>query len=87
MQAERLDVAIDMICYTADDAASDVQAFRGAQQLIHTSTMAVFGGPLLEKPITEASPRNPVIPYGHNKVAADAVLMEAHVRASYRSPS
>ena len=80
MQAERFDVAIDMICYTADDAASDVQAFRGAQQLIHTSTMAVFGGPLLEKPITEASPRNPVIPYGHNKVAADAVLMEAHVR-------
>jgi nucleoside-diphosphate-sugar epimerase len=40
----------------------------------------VFGGPPVEKPITEASPRNPVIPYGHNKVAADEVLMAAHAR-------
>ena len=80
MQAERFDVAIDMICYTAEDAESDVRAFRGVQHLIHTSTMAVFGGPLLEKPITEESPRNPVIPYGHNKVAADGVLMAANAR-------
>jgi nucleoside-diphosphate-sugar epimerase len=80
MQAERFDVAIDMICYTADDAESDIRAFRGVQQVIHTSTMAVFGGPLLEKPITEDSPRNPVIPYGHHKVAADEVLTAAHAR-------
>src|SRR5687768_12175212 len=55
MQAERFDAAIDMICYTAADAESDVRAFRGVRHFIHTSTMAVFGGPLLARPITEDS--------------------------------
>jgi nucleoside-diphosphate-sugar epimerase len=80
MQAERFDAAIDMICYTADDAASDLRAFRGVRHLIHTSTVAVFGGPLAELPTTEDSPRRPVIPYGEGKVAADAVFAEATAR-------
>ena len=29
MQAEKFDAAIDMICFTAEDAASSVRAFRG----------------------------------------------------------
>jgi nucleoside-diphosphate-sugar epimerase len=80
MQAERFDAAIDMICYTAADAASDVRAFRGVQHFIHTSTAAVFGGPLAELPTTEDSPRRPVIEYGRNKVEADRVFAEAQAR-------
>jgi nucleoside-diphosphate-sugar epimerase len=80
MQAGRFDAAIDMICYTAEDAASDLRAFRDVRHLIHTSTVAVFGGPLAERPTTEDSPRRPVIPYGEGKVAADRVFAEATAR-------
>lgn len=82
MQAERFDAAIDMICYTAEDAESDLRAFRGVRHLIHTSTMAVFGGPLAELPITENSPRRPVIPYGEHKVAADTIFAAATARGA-----
>ena len=71
MQAERFDAATDMICYTAEDAESDVRAFRDVRHFIHTSTVAVFGGPLAKRPTDEDSPRQPVIDYGRHKAAAD----------------
>jgi nucleoside-diphosphate-sugar epimerase len=83
MQTERFDAAIDMICYTREEAESDVRAFRGVKQFIHTSTVAVFGGRLAETPTDEDSPRNPVIPYGINKVAADEVLYAARDRGDF----
>ncbi len=82
MQAEKFDGAIDMICYTREEAESDVRAFRGVKHFIHTSTVAVFGGPLAELPITEDSPRNPVIPYGADKVATDEVFNAAHAQGT-----
>lgn len=80
MRAERFDAAIDMICFTAEEAESDVRAFRGVKHFIQTSTAAVFGGPLAEYPTNEDSPRRPVIPYGINKVAADDVFGAAAAR-------
>jgi nucleoside-diphosphate-sugar epimerase len=80
MQAERFDVAIDMICYTAEDAASDLRAFRGARQLIHTSTVCTFGGPLPDVPADESTPLRPVSDYGRNKQAADDAFLAAHAR-------
>lgn len=80
MQAERFDVAIDMICYTAEDAESDVRAFRGVRQLIHTSTVCTLGGPLPDVPAGEATPLRPITDYGRNKKAADEVFLAAHVR-------
>jgi len=74
MQAERFDAAIDMICYTREEAESDVRAFRNVKHFVHTSSAAVFGGPLLETPTNEESPRNPVIPYGRQKVETDEVI-------------
>lgn len=74
MQGERFDAAIDMICYTREEAESDVRAFGGVRHFIHTSTVAVFGGPLRETPTNEESPRNPVIPYGRAKVETDEVF-------------
>ena len=36
MQAEKFDAAIDMICFTAEDAASSVRAFRGVGWFVQT---------------------------------------------------
>ena len=80
MQAGRFDVAIDMICFTAADAASSLRAFRGVKQLIHTSTCATFGGPLTEMPADETTPLQPNTDYGRNKMAADDLLLAAHRR-------
>ncbi len=83
IRAERFDVAIDMICYTAADAESDVRAFQGVRQVIHTSTVATFGGALREVPTNEDSPANPVTPYARGKVEADAILAAAHRRGDF----
>jgi nucleoside-diphosphate-sugar epimerase len=79
MQRARFDAALDMICYTAEDAESDVRAFRGVQHFIQTSTCATFGGPR-ELPTDENSPLLPISDYGRNKVDADKVFMQAHAR-------
>jgi nucleoside-diphosphate-sugar epimerase len=78
MQAEHFDAAIDMISFTAADAASALRAFRGARHLIHCSTVCTYGGPLLRIPADESEPLRPITDYGRNKVEADAVLMAAH---------
>jgi nucleoside-diphosphate-sugar epimerase len=83
MQAERFDAAIDMICFTAEDAESTVRAFRGVKHLIHTSTVSTFGGPHESAVINEETPLRPLSPYGVNKVAADEVLMAAHNRGDF----
>ena len=80
MQAERFDAALDMICYTADDAESDRRAFRGVRHLIHTSTVCTFGGPLADAPADEGTPQRPITEYGRNKQAADDVFLAAHAR-------
>jgi nucleoside-diphosphate-sugar epimerase len=38
MQAEKFDAAIDMICFTAEDASSSVRAFRGVGWFVQTTT-------------------------------------------------
>jgi nucleoside-diphosphate-sugar epimerase len=78
MQAERFDAAIDMICFSAEDAQSDVRAFRGVKHFIQTSSVATFGGPLADVPTGEDSPIRPVTDYGRNKAAADEVFLAAH---------
>src|SRR5437867_1650688 len=78
MRAERFDAAVDMLCYTAEDAESDRRAFRGVRHLIHTSTVCTFGGPLADLPAYEDTPQRPITAYGRNKQAADDVLLAAH---------
>lgn len=80
MQAGHCDAAIDMICYTAEGAESDLRAFRDVQQLIHTSTVCTFGGPLPDVPANESTTLRPVTNYGRNKKAADEVFLASHVR-------
>ena len=80
MQAQHFDAAIDMLCFNAEDAASDVRAFRGVRHFIQTSTISTFGGPLAELPTSETSPLLPDSDYGRNKMAADNLFLAAHER-------
>lgn len=80
MQGQRFDVAIDMISFTEDDAASALRAFRGVKHLIHCSTVCTFGGPVPFVPADETAPLRPINDYGRGKVAADTLLLAASQR-------
>lgn len=83
MQREKFDVAMDMICYTPEDAASNLAAFRGVQQYIHTSTVVTYGVEFDWLPVTEDHPLRPTIPYGKMKVIGDNLLLEAYYREGF----
>ncbi len=69
-----------MICFNAEDAESDVRAFRGVKHFIQTSTVSTFGCPLPALPTNEDTPLKPDTDYGVNKVAADNIFLAAHAR-------
>ncbi len=83
MQAEKFDAAIDMICFTAEDAASSVRAFRGVGWFIQTSTVCTYGIQYDYLPVDENHPLRPNTEYGRNKVAADDVYLEAYHREKF----
>ena len=83
MQAEAFDAAIDMICFDAEDAASSLRAFRGVGQFIQTSTVCTYGIQYDWLPVPEDHPLRPITDYGRNKVAADALFMEAYYREGF----
>lgn len=77
MRAERFDAAIDMICFDAADAESDVRAFAGIQHFINISSVATLGGEPAALPMAAATPRRPGDAYAKGKAAADEVLAAA----------
>ncbi|MCA1808192.1 MAG: NAD-dependent epimerase/dehydratase family protein [Lentisphaerae bacterium] len=83
MQKESFDAAIDMICFNAEDAKSDIRAFPHVGQLVHCSTVCTYGIDYLWLPVTEDHPLRPVTDYGRNKVAADAVFLEEYYRNAF----
>ncbi len=83
MQAQRFDAAIDMICFTAEDAASSVRAFRGVQHFVQTSTVCTYGIHYDWLPVSEDHPLRPITDYGRHKVAADAVFLAAYYREGF----
>ena len=81
MQREKLDAAIDMICYNAEHAHSTIRAFRGVGHLVVCSTVATYDVNWRSLPVTEDHPLTtdgPYGAYGRDKVAADRVLLEAY---------
>ena len=78
MQAEKFDAAIDMICFSAEDAASSVRAFRGVGWFVQTSTTCTYGIQYDFFPSDETHPLRPNTDYGRNKVAADNVYLAAY---------
>ena len=77
MQEGTFDAAIDMICFNAEDAASDVRAFRGVKHFIQVSTTCTYGVDYDRLPVAEDHPLRPITDYGRNKVAADDVFRQA----------
>lgn len=78
MQEQKFDYAIDMICYDAEDAQSDIRAFANVEQLVYTSTACVYGVDYDWLPVTEDHPLRPITDYGRGKAAAEAEFMKAY---------
>jgi nucleoside-diphosphate-sugar epimerase len=83
IQKEHFDAGMDMICFTPEDAASDVRAFRGVGQFINTSTACTYGIKYDYFPSDETHPLRPISAYGRNKAAADALFMAAYYREDF----
>ncbi len=83
MQREKFDAAIDMICFNADQARSDLRAFAGIGHFVMCSTVCTYGVEYDWLPVTEDHPLRPNGAYGRNKAAADAVFLEAYYRDGF----
>ena len=83
MQAEKFDAAIDMICFSAEDATSSVRAFRGVGWFLQTSTTCTYGVQYDYLPVGETHPLRPNTDYGLNKASADHVFLEAYHREKF----
>ena len=78
MQQEQFEGVIDMRCYNAEDAESDVRAFRGCKQFVFTSTTCTYGVDTDWMPVTENHPLRAHTPYGIKKAEAESVFMKAY---------
>ena len=83
LQATPFDAAIDMICFTREDAASSVRAFPQVQHFIQCSTVCTYGIAHDWMPVTEDHPLRPITAYGRRKAEADAVFLEAYDRQGF----
>ena len=83
MQRQRFDAAIDMICFNAEQAHSDVRAFREVGHFVMCSTVMTYGVESEWMPVTEDHVLRPTGPYGTSKAAADAVFLDAHYRDGF----
>lgn len=83
MQAEKFDAAIDMIGYTLEDAESNLRAFQGIGQFIHTSTVCTYGVAYDWLPVSEDHILRPITAYGRNKAAMDNLYLGAYYRDGF----
>lgn len=83
MQKENFDAAIDMKCFTAADAESDVRAFAGVKHFVFCSTTCVYGVDYDWLPVTEDHPLRAFTDYGKGKIAAEQVFMKAYYNTGF----
>src|SRR4051812_2593635 len=77
---QRFDVVIDMICFTPEQADSDIRAFaRRCDHFIFCSTVCTYG---VKVPphvfVDETFPQEPISNYGKNKLACERIFLRAH---------
>ncbi|MFI3212312.1 MAG: NAD-dependent epimerase/dehydratase family protein [Eubacteriales bacterium] len=77
MQEENPDAVIDMICFGAEDAESDLRAFPNVKRLIVCSTVCVFGTYMTSFPVMADDERRPTSEYGSGKRDVEDVLNRA----------
>lgn len=75
-----IDVAMDFICFTTEDARRDFEAFNGrVRQFIFISSCTVYQKPCLTTPVTEDVPlKNPFSDYAQNKIACELYFQERY---------
>ncbi len=85
LAAKAFDVVIDMMCFNAEQAASDIRAFGGrCQQLIFCSTVCTYGVKVPPDVLVgESFPQEPISGYGAGKVAAEKALRTAHEQGKF----
>lgn len=83
MQREKFDVAMDMVCFSREDAESNLRAFRDVQQFIPCSSVVTYGVNFRWMPVTEDHAVNPTTDYARGKAEADAVYMAAYYATGF----
>jgi nucleoside-diphosphate-sugar epimerase len=83
MREGDFEAAVDMVAYTREDAESSLRAFAGVRQLIHTSTIVVYGNGRDFLFTTEDHPMDAVDDYGGQKAQIDRLYLEAHARDGF----
>jgi nucleoside-diphosphate-sugar epimerase len=72
------DAVVDMICYAADEARSDIDTFRGfTGHLIVCSTIDVYAKPASSYPIREDEPHAPLNDYARQKSEVEQIVLRA----------
>lgn len=84
IQKERFDAAVDMTCYSRDDASSSVLAFRGVGHFICCSSVATYGREFDWFPTTENHPLRPWTDYNRDYAVGKAQADEEFL-AAFRS--
>jgi nucleoside-diphosphate-sugar epimerase len=84
-EAGTFDCVIDMICFTPDQAESDIRAFKGrCEHFIFCSTVNVYTKPADSYPILESHRREPINDdYGTKKAQCEDLFMEADARGDF----
>ncbi len=83
MRDGNFDAAIDMLCFTRQDAQSTLRAFPDVGHLVHCSTVCTYGVDYDWFPTTEEHPLRPIGDYGRGKSDADALYTEAYYGRGY----
>jgi nucleoside-diphosphate-sugar epimerase len=86
-KTETFDVIIDMICFTPEQAQSDVRAFGGrCEQFIFCSTVCTYGTKIAQQVlIDENFPQEPISEYGRNKVACEKIFLQTATEGKFAS--
>jgi nucleoside-diphosphate-sugar epimerase len=84
---EKFDVIIDMICFTPQQAQSDVRAFDGrCRHFIFCSTVCTYGGKIPANVLVDESfPQEPLSDYGRNKLACERIVLGAHAAGKFNA--
>jgi nucleoside-diphosphate-sugar epimerase len=79
------DVVVDWICFTAEQAQTDIDLFSGRTgQYVFISSASAYQKPPATLPITESTPlRNPYWLYSRNKIACEDLLITAYRNSGF----
>jgi nucleoside-diphosphate-sugar epimerase len=85
LDRERFDTVVDWIAFTPEDIERDIHLFGGkTDQFVFISSASAYQKPPAHYLITEDTPlENPYWEYSRNKIACEALLMQAYRRSGF----